>query len=307
MENIKTNTQKPTILIVDDMASNIVLLSELLKDDYNLKIANNGEKALEIANETQKPDLIIFNIEVPGIDGYEVCKKLKENVSTSGIPVIFITARNNIEDEEYALNLGAVDYISKPFHPNILKIRIRNHINLKLNSDFLESISMIDGLTQIYNRRYFDEEFKKACRQMAREDKNVALIMIDIDCFKLYNDNYGHGKGDECLIKIATALKSKVRRASDMVARYGGEEFIVILKDIDKEGIECVAENLLNAVRDLNILHEHYILNYVTISLGVAYLNAKDIESQLDFLKMADDAMYKAKENGRNRIEIWEC
>lgn len=305
MENMKTDTQKPTILIVDDMATNITLLSNLLRDDYIIQIANNGKKALDIARGTKKPDLILLDIEMPEMNGYEVCKELKNNAQTKNIPIIFVTARNHVKDEEYGFNLGAVDYISKPFHPIIVKIRVKNHVNLKIRTDFLESISMIDGLTQIYNRRYFDEEYKRTCDEMARENKMIALMMIDVDYFKAYNDHYGHGRGDECLIKIAATLKSALKRPSDILARYGGEEFIVMLQDIDKEGAMSVAQALLQAIRELNIPHEYSsVADHVTISLGVALQAAKEIKHGADFLKIADDAMYRAKTAGRDRIEI---
>lgn len=305
MEAMKTVPMKPTILIVDDMAANIAILSDLLQEDYKIKVAKSGQKALEIAKGIEKPDLILLDIEMPEMNGYEVCKELKNNPLTNNIPVIFVTARNDVKDEEYGLNLGAVDYISKPFHPTIVKIRVKNHITLKLKSDLLEELSMYDGLTHIPNRRYFDEEYKKKCKEMTREGKTVALLMIDVDYFKRYNDHYGHGKGDECLIKIAGALKSTLKRPSDMVARYGGEEFIVMLQNIDKEGAENVAESLIQAVSDLKIRHEYSsVAGHVTISAGLAFKAAEEALCKEEFLKMADDALYRAKENGRNQIAI---
>jgi len=294
---------KPTILIVDDMAANITILSDLLQDDYKIKVAKNGQKALEIAKGSEKPDLILMDIEMPEMSGYEVCKELKNTPSTNNIPVIFVTARNDVKDEEYGLNLGAVDYISKPFHPTIVKIRVKNHITLKLKGDWLEDLSRIDGLTHIPNRRFFDEEYQKKCKEMIREHKTVAILMIDVDYFKRYNDHYGHGKGDECLIKIAGALKSSLKRPSDMVARYGGEEFIVILQNIDHEGAANVAENLIKAVSDLGIKHEYSsAADHVTISLGMAFKPADEIVCTEELLKTADDALYRAKEEGRNRF-----
>lgn len=294
---------KPTILIVDDMAANISILSDLLQGDYKIKVAKSGQKALEIAKGTEKPDLILLDIEMPEMNGYEVCKELKNNSLTNNIPVIFVTARNDVKDEEYGLNLGAVDYISKPFHPTIVKIRVKNHIALKLKGDWLEELSRIDGLTHIPNRRYFDEEYQKKCKEMIREHKTVALLMIDVDYFKRYNDHYGHGKGDECLMKIAGALKSSLKRPSDMVARYGGEEFIVILQNIDEDGAKKVAESLIKAVGDLGIKHEYSSASdHVTISLGMAFKPAEESLCKEELLKMADDALYRAKESGRNRV-----
>lgn len=302
---MKTANVKPTILIVDDMAANIAILSDLLHEDYKIKVAKNGQKALEIAKSSEKPDLILLDIEMPEMNGYEVCKELKNSSLTNNIPVIFVTARNDVKDEEYGLNLGAVDYISKPFHPTVVKIRVKNHITLKLKSDWLEELSMYDGLTHIPNRRYFDEEYKKKCKEMTREHKTVALLMIDVDYFKRYNDHYGHGKGDECLIKIASALQASLKRPTDMVARYGGEEFIVLLQNIDKEGAVNVAENLIKAVSDLRIRHEYStVSDHVTISAGMAFKAAEETLCKEELLKLADDALYRAKESGRNQIAI---
>ncbi len=307
METMKAVNGKPTILIVDDMSANIAILSDLLQDDYKIKVAKSGQKALEIAMGNEKPDLILLDIEMPEMSGYEVCKELKNNSLTNNIPVIFVTARNDVKDEEYGLNLGAVDYISKPFHPTIIKIRVKNHITLKLKSDWLEELSMYDGLTHIPNRRYFDDEYQKKCKEMAREHQTAALLMIDVDYFKRYNDHYGHGKGDECLIKIAGALESALKRPSDMVARYGGEEFVALLQNIDQDGAKKVAESLLEAVSDLKIMHEYSSASkYVTISLGIGF---KELEEKLcgeELLKKADDALYRAKESGRNKFVTLE-
>lgn len=299
------NDEKPTILIVDDMAANIAILSDLLKDDYRIKVAKSGKKALEIVNAHEIPDLILLDIEMPGMNGYDVCKELKNSSATSNIPVIFITAKSDVKDEEYGLNLGAVDYITKPFHPTIVKIRIKNHIALKLKSDMLEELSMFDGLTHIPNRRYFDEVYETTYKETERDKKTLSVLMIDVDYFKPYNDHYGHGKGDECLIKIAAALKKTLKRPSDVAARYGGEEFIVLLKDIDQDGAKMVAESLVKAVSALKIPHEYSITaDHVTISVGMMFKDAVCDLSKEEFLKRADDALYCAKHNGRNRVCI---
>lgn len=296
------NTQ-PTILIVDDVPTNITLLSNLLKDDYKIKVANNGHRALEIARSKEKPDLILLDIEMPDMDGYEVCKALKNSSETNNIPIIFVTAKSDVKDEEHGLNLGAADYISKPFHPTIVRIRVKNHIALKLKSDWLEELSMLDGLTHIPNRRYFDENYEKLYKEALREAGSLTVLMIDVDFFKNYNDHYGHGKGDECLIKIATALKNALKRPSDIVARYGGEEFVVILKDIDNEGAKSVAQSLLREVEELALKHAYSEASpSVTISIGMALKEATATLSREELLEQADNALYKAKAQGRNRF-----
>lgn len=203
--------QKPTILIVDDMTTNLIILSDILKDEYNIKIAKTGTKALEIVNSQDNIDLILLDIEMPDINGYEVLKKLKNSDKTKNIPIIFITAKSSEEDEEYGLNLGAIDYITKPYSKSIVKIRIKNQINLKLKTDLLEQLSMYDGLTNIKNRRFFDESFERVYNKSRRDSNNFALIMIDIDYFKPYNDNYGHGQGDVALKKVANSLQNSLK------------------------------------------------------------------------------------------------
>ena len=299
--------KKPTILVVDDMTTTLLLLHDLLKDTYEVKIAKSGTKALEILESPNDIDLILLDIEMPDINGYDVCKRIKNNETIKNIPIIFITGRTSQEDEEYGLNLGAIDYIPKPFNKAIVKLRIKNYLNLKIKNDMLEKLSMYDGLTNIRNRRYFDETFEKTFNEIKRDKKSLAVLMIDIDFFKPYNDNYGHGQGDETLRKVAKALEKTIKRASDFVARYGGEEFVILLKDINKDGVEAVANNLLNAIRELKITHEFSkIENYVTVSIGVSYYNSSSDITKLELLLKADETLYNVKNSGRNNFAILE-
>ena len=299
--------KKPTILVVDDMTTTLLLIHDLLKDTYEVKIAKSGTKALEILNAPNDIDLILLDVELPDINGYEVCKILKNNDQTKKIPIIFVTARNSEADEEYGLNLGAIDYITKPFNKTITKLRLKNYLDLKIKNDMLEKLSMYDGLTNIRNRRFFDETFEKTFNEIKRDKKSLAVLMIDIDFFKPYNDNYGHGQGDETLRKVAKALEKTIKRASDFVARYGGEEFVILLKDINKDGVEAVANNLLNAVRELKITHEFSkIENYVTISIGASFYNSSSDITKLELLLKADETLYSVKNSGRNNFAILE-
>lgn len=299
--------KKPTILVVDDMTTTLLLIHDLLKDTYEVKIAKSGTKALEILESPNDIDLILLDIEMPDINGYEVCKRIKNNETIKNIPIIFITGRTSQEDEEYGLNLGAIDYITKPFNKAIVKLRIKNYLDLKIKNDMLEKLSMYDGLTNIRNRRFFDETFEKTFNEIKRDKKSLAVLMIDIDFFKPYNDNYGHGQGDETLRKVAKALEKTIKRASDFVARYGGEEFVILLKDINKNGVEAVANNLLNAVRELKITHEFSkIENYVTISIGASFYNSSSDITKLELLLKADETLYSVKNSGRNNFAILE-
>ena len=299
--------KKPTILVVDDMTTTLLLLHDLLKDTYEVKIAKSGTKALEILESPNDIDLILLDIEMPDINGYDVCKRIKNNETIKNIPIIFITGRTSQEDEEYGLNLGAIDYITKPFNKAIVKLRIKNYLNLKIKNDMLEKLSMYDGLTNIRNRRFFDETFEKTFSEIKRDKKSLAVLMIDIDFFKPYNDNYGHGQGDETLRKVAKALEKTIKRASDFVARYGGEEFVILLKDINKDGVEAVANNLLNAVRELKITHEFSkIEKYVTVSIGASFYNSSSDITKLELLLKADETLYNVKNSGRNNFAILE-
>lgn len=299
--------KKPTILVVDDMTTTLLLIHDLLKDTYEVKIAKSGTKALEILESPNDIDLILLDIEMPDINGYDVCKRIKNNETIKNIPIIFITGRTSQEDEEYGLNLGAIDYITKPFNKAIVKLRIKNYLDLKIKNDMLEKLSMYDGLTNIRNRRFFDETFEKTFSEIKRDKKSLAVLMIDIDFFKPYNDNYGHGQGDETLRKVAKALEKTIKRASDFVARYGGEEFVILLKDINKDGVEAVANNLLNAVRELKITHEFSkIENYVTISIGASFYNSNSDVTKLELLLKADETLYSVKNSGRNNFAILE-
>lgn len=225
-----------TVLIVDDQPDSIQVLARLIKDDYRVRVATGGEKALEIAAGEDPPDLILLDVEMPGIDGYEVCRRLKFHPRTVGIPVLFITARNDPEDEERGLTLGAVDYISKPFRPAVVRARVRNHMRLKVKSDLLEQYSMRDSLTNVANRRLFDARLAEAWARALREGHDLTLILMDIDHFKQYNDHYGHGAGDDCLCRVARALHTPLQRPGDLLARYGGEEFIALLPETDAPG-----------------------------------------------------------------------
>ena len=302
MKNMSIN-EKPVILLIDDMTTNLLLLNDLLKEDYEVKVSKNGKKAIEIALSDIQIDLILLDIMMPEMDGYEVCKILKNDVQTKNIPIIFVTAKDSEEDEEYGLNLGAIDYITKPFKKTIVKLRVRNHIELKLKSDILEELSMYDGLTHIPNRRYFDEMFEQRYKEASRQSEDLTVLMIDIDFFKLYNDNYGHGKGDEALRKVALALKDTLKRPDDFIARYGGEEFVVLLNNLPQDSIPIVANELLDAVRNLNIEHLYSkIQKTITISLGIFH-KSSDLKIQKDeMLTSADKFLYKAKKSGRNKF-----
>lgn len=292
-----------SVLIVDDTPVNIRMLVSALKDTYRVRVANGGLKALAIAESEDPPDIILLDVRMPEVDGYEVCRRLKQNPETMQIPVIFVTTRGSSEEEAFGLNLGAVDYISKPFNIAVVKARVRTHLQLKRRTDKLEALAMVDGLTGIANRRSFDQTIKQEWRRIQRTAGHLSLLMIDIDEFKAYNDHYGHGTGDECLRRVAGAIESTVRRPGDFVGRYGGEEFVVLLPECDLKGAMKMAEKIRMAIKDLNIPHAFsQITDHLTVSLGCKSMQSEPGTSYTELLLKADQALYLAKERGRDRV-----
>jgi diguanylate cyclase (GGDEF)-like protein len=296
--------KKYRILIVDDERSNRKLLSELLSEEFDVVLAKNGSQVFQFLNGEQVIDLVLLDIMLPDMDGYEIIKRMKNNDNQKDIPVIFITVLDSAEDEEKAFQLGAVDFITKPFHPSIVKLRVKNQINLIEQKQMLEEMAGIDGLTGINNRRSFDTIYQKEWQKILRYKDPLSLIMIDVDFFKNYNDFYGHGAGDAVLKEIAKAIKNQLNRPEDMVARYGGEEFVVVLPRTEKNGAMQKAEKIRKAVESLAITHEKSdCAHVVTISLG-GVTHEKEDGNPEAFLKQSDEMLYKAKSEGRNRV-IW--
>jgi len=203
---MNSETSKPLILIVDDTPTNIQVSAENLIKDYRVKVAASGEAALEAIALQGPPDLILLDVMMPDMDGYEVCRRLKNDSQTSAIPVIFVTALNGGEDEERGLNLGAMDYIAKPFYLPVVKARIRNHMRLKQMTDMLEAMAWMDGLTGIPSRRRLDQVLENEWKRAQRNHLPLAAIMVDVDYFKADIDCHGHGTGDICLKLVATSL-----------------------------------------------------------------------------------------------------
>lgn len=297
------STPSSTILIVDDSPINIKALGEPLKDLYKIRIATNGEKALEIAKSSNPPDLILLDIIMPSKNGYEVCKELKTDSATKNIPVIFITAMDEEKDETKGLELGAVDYITKPFSLPIVIARLKTHLELKHHRDILENLSSIDGLTGLPNRRRLDETLQLEWKRAVRESIPISLVMVDIDHFKLYNDNLGHLAGDDCLKQVAQILTASTHRPIDFASRFGGEEFLLILPDTDLEGALYIAETFRKNLKDANISHNFSpISDLVTCSMGVATIIPTTQDNPESLIQAADQTLYQSKDQGRNCI-----
>ncbi|WP_306108898.1 diguanylate cyclase [Pseudomonas sp. ANT_J12] len=293
---------RPKLLIVDDQPTNIRVLHELFREDCDVFMATSGEQAISVC-QTQLPDLILLDVVMEGMDGHEVCRRLQVDPATRGIPIIFITAQQQESDEVLGLELGAVDFITKPINPVIVKARVRTHLTLKLQSDLLRSMALIDGLTGVANRRKFNEDILADWRLCFREQKPLSLILVDVDYFKRYNDQYGHQAGDGCLKSIAQALSETVRRPYDLVARYGGEEFACVLPNTVLSGAVDIAERMQKRVRSLGIEHSASDVDRVmTISLGVATLTPTGEQGFEALIEAADKQLYEAKNAGRARV-----
>lgn len=293
---------KATILIVDDEISNIEIMNAVLEDDYDVCFATSGQEALEVARAAQ-PDLVLLDVLMPGIDGFEVCRQLKADALLADIPVIFTTGLGDAEDEMRGLSLGAIDYVTKPIQPATLRARVGNHVELKWLRDRLASMAVTDALTGLSNRRHLESALQAEAARLARTGEWLSVIMLDIDFFKQFNDTYGHPAGDRCIMMVASALTRAVKRASDLSARYGGEEFACILPSADPEGAELVAQEIMLQVQSLNIPHERsQVSPFITVSIGIASARCLPGMTADQWVAEADQQLYASKRKGRNRI-----
>jgi diguanylate cyclase (GGDEF)-like protein len=314
----KINTRlSGIILIVDDNPTNLSVLSLALKEaGHKTRVAIDGESAVEQAQE-DPPELILLDVQMPGMDGFEACARLKANPITRDIPVIFITAASDIENKIQGLSVGAVDYITKPFQHEEVLARVHVHLELRFLTrkvqdqaielqtvnQKLQQLVHLDGLTGVANRRRFDEYLEQEWQRLAREQQPLSLILCDIDYFKPYNDYYGHQTGDECLQQVAQALNQTAKRPADLVARYGGEEFAIILPHTPSTGAICVAESLRGSVHQLAITHDRsQVSSHITVSLGICTQIPDQSLQPTSMITLADKALYIAKERGRNQL-----
>jgi len=322
------------ILIVDDTPANLQILTLMLKEQgYRVRTALNGAMALWVCDR-QLPDLILLDIMMPQMDGYELCQQLKNSPLTATIPIIFISALDQARDKVRGFQVGGADYITKPFQAEEVSVRVKYQLLLqdmqeqlqqqnllleKQNSQLQEEIQRRkrieialtqvvsqDGLTGIANRRHFDRYLKQEWRRAIQEQQYISLILCDVDCFKAYNDTYGHPAGDVSLIKIAKAISRSVKSPGDLVSRYGGEEFVVVLPNTELEGAIKVVGEIQNQVRSLEIPHSTSIASpYITLSLGVSSSIPPPENSAITLVDFADQALYQAKQTGRNQYCIY--
>lgn len=291
----------PCILVVDDQPINIQALYRIFAPDHRVLMATSGAKALALCKE-DPPDLVLLDVVMPEMDGHEVCARLKADEATRNMPVIFVTSHTDAEEETKGLELGAVDFIAKPVNPAVVRARVKTHLTLKAHSDLLRQMVFIDGLTGVANRRCFDERLGTEWRRAARSTLPLALLMLDVDHFKRFNDRYGHQVGDECLRQVASAIKGALLRPGDLVARYGGEEFACILPGTDFEGALAVGAGIEKSVRGLQIEHaDSDVSNVLTLSVGVSMSLPERDGDPARLLALADAQLYRAKHDGRGR------
>ena len=294
-------TQK--VLIADDDIVNRQVLAELLKPEHTVILAKNGAQALEHAAR-HLPDLMLLDVIMPDMDGYEVLRRLRADEQTANIAVIFISGMGRPEDEANGLKMGAADYIAKPFNATVVMARVAMHLQMVRQRRMLEHLAHVDGLTELANRRRFDEVYEAEWQRSRRNGRPLSLALLDIDAFKQYNDHYGHPAGDRALRAVARVAATGLRRPGDLAARYGGEELVLLLPDTDSAQAQQVVGAICLAIAELRIAHEASgVAPVLTVSAGGATLLANSAETGADLFACADALLYQAKKAGRNRIE----
>lgn len=305
------------ILVIDDDAGAIQLMGQILRDLGGLRFATNGDDAVRLARASP-PDLVLLDAEMPGMSGFKVFDALRALPDLADVPIIFVTSHSEPAFEVGILDMGAADFIAKPITPALVRARVKAHLRGKNASDAMRRIASTDGLTGIANRRHFDENLQREWLRSRRHGNSLCLLLIDVDHFKLYNDRYGHPKGDACLQEVVGALKAGVRRTADLVARCGGEEFGVLLPETAQLGAESVAQRIIRAVAACRIRHEASPnAQHVSVSIGIGCFDEVDLAassatgilqqrddlhrrySATDLLLAADRALYIAKRSGR--------
>jgi diguanylate cyclase (GGDEF)-like protein len=293
--------RKPRLLIVDDQPVNIQALYQVFAADYQVFMATSGAQALSICRD-KRPDLILLDIQMPVMDGYEVCRQIKADAELQDLPVVFVTAHSEPQAETLGLEVGAVDFISKPFNPAVVRARVKTHLTLKFQGDLLRQMVFIDGLTGVYNRRFFDERLALEFQRAKRSSSTLSLMVVDVDYFKRFNDHYGHLSGDEALRSVALTLRGQLKRPGDLVSRYGGEEFACILPETDLAGAMSLAGEMDTAIRAARIAHGYSdVCEFLTVSLGVASFQPDATRFAEELIVAADQQLYLAKSKGRGR------
>jgi len=296
---------KPLLLLIDDSPLDLQLLGSLLEDRAQILFATTGREGLKLAAE-RMPDLILLDVELPDISGYEVCRELKQNLETQSTPIMFVTGHQSPQHEVAALEAGAVDFIAKPFNPPVISARIKTHLTLNHQNKLLHRLASVDGLTGVFNRRYFDEQGEVERKRHLRQGLSLGLVMVDVDHFKQFNDRFGHTAGDECLKTLARTFRQSARRPGEFVARYGGEEFMFVLPYTKSEDVFRFSQHLCAEVLALKIPHPRITgEQFVTVSVGATAVVPTQNMQLRTLVEQADLALYQAKAAGRNRCKLF--
>jgi len=292
---VNDNCTLSSILVVDDDPSVSQLIHCILTDQhYAVETASDGREVLS-RDDLKKFDLFLLDINMPVMNGYQLCKALKDSDETCDTPVIFLTGNTLPDDKVKGFDCGAIDYVTKPFNGSELIARVRNHIQAKQSRDCLKQMALIDGLTQLYNHSYIHERLVEEISNTKRHDLNLSLIMFDLDNFKVINDTFGHKQGDVVLQRVSRSIKEIIRE-EDVAGRYGGEEFIVILPNTDHDSAFKVAEKIRKSVKAINWGNPRI---KITLSGGVSTLNKENIN---EFIDKTDILLYKAKHTGKDKV-----
>jgi len=295
------HASRERILVVDDNPLIVQALYHTFSNDCQVFMATSGESAIEVCRERQ-PDLVLLDVMMPGLDGYQTCERLKADPATSDIPVIFVTGQSDSAAEVRGLAAGAVDFIVKPFNPVIVRARARAHLTIKRQSDLLRELAYTDALTGVANRRCFDLRLQNEFLRAQRSGTPLALMMIDVDRFSQYNDRYGYQAGDDCLRLVAAALRTHMRGARDTLARHGSDVFACILPDTSLAAAVSLAREIEERVRALTIPHAGSdVAPVCTVSIGVA-ATSPAVETLQDLLALSDAELYRARMDGHGRV-----
>lgn len=296
---------KEKILLASSDDALIDQLITGLEKEFQIEIAQSGEMVYNSCLQDSAPDLVLMDIDLEDLNGYETCLKINDNTQSHNISVILFSPEKDSKQEVKAFDAGANDFIVVPCAKEVIKARIRVLLRLKRTTDLLEQFSRLDSLTEIPNRREFDRLLEKEWLRAKRSHSSISLILIDVDYFKKYNDNYGHLEGDQCLKDVSQVIEQNIRRAHDIVARYGGEEFVVILPDTDKNGAIKVAEQIKEGLSKKNIPHNFSeIAQHITVSQGISTIIPVSPLTPRNLIDSADVALYSAKNAGRNRYML---
>lgn len=294
------------ILAIDDSQVQAELLRKILCEQYDVTTCTTAKEGMQAAL-TGEYSLILLDVIMPDIDGFAMLKLLKEASQTKHTPVIMITGLTDVQNEEKGLVLGAVDYITKPFYPLIVKARVNTHIKLFHYQEQMRSQAMVDELTGVANRRCYEETSLSRWRDAIRLGLSFSVCMMDIDKFKVYNDTFGHPAGDRVLATVAKTVSLCLRRSTDFFARYGGEEFVSIVVGHDAGNANIHMEKARQAVEELHIPHNPTVSKWVTLSMGGVTVVPKEGDSFDTYLKIADTMLYDAKRFGRNQVKWYMC